>query len=416
MPVEFFYLPGAIASDPRPPSRVVWLALFAAFIVAGIVLTLTLWPKANSTRTWTFWAWMLAVPVLLYGIALACRLHLLYEMPALQAQAFNDERKKAIDHNIEFAQRPLALLGSAYLTAMGTRDVATRVACGEQVLAAQPTSTSAEVKRHTMLARSPSDSLEDALKHMFDLMLTALVPSLRYVAAEEKIAVWLFPADQATAEHAEAAWAQASNRLAHRFSRASQAYASKSLMTLDRWLDSSPHRTTVHYALLLAVERHDRVADASGEAVVALLLSDVLPNKNLPSDNTTVLVHRPVVNPACPEWTPLATAIQWGGRTPEHISTIWRSGLAARSFDQIVDEYAHLQSGSPPTLPVAPLPAVADVDAAIGDTGVAAPWLGLALAAEHATRTGMPQLVASAAGEHPCFMVVQMPPHLNVAA
>ncbi|MGT2458949.1 hypothetical protein ACU4GI_39805 [Cupriavidus basilensis] len=387
MPVDFVNLPDRAEIQLRPPRMIVWTMIFIAFIACAVVLTLALWPNGVATQDWKFWVWMFAVPSLLYAIVLAVRLHFFHEMPAVRTQARNDERQVVIDHNTAFAQRPLALLASAYITPMGDKDIALRIASGEQCIEAEAVRDTQEVLRHTKLPASPFDSKGDLLVSLFRRLLARLEVPIEAIPARAKIAVWLHVADEQAAGEAESAWARASARFEGRLLSATRVHAGKGLMVLDDWLDQLLVQGCPQYALIVAVQLRDLVLESTGEAAVALLLKDgpARPDK---TDLLPISVHRPVVTAACPDWTVLSTAIQWGACMPEYIQVVWHSGLGKAGRDQIAGELSPQASDVSRAQGATGVLTGSDVDSALGHTGIASGWLGVALAAEHASRTG----------------------------
>ena len=243
MPVDFFNLPDVAEVKVSPPRLSVWALLFVIVNACGVALAVAFWPKGMPTRGWEFWAWMFAMPSLAYCIALAWRLHFFYDMPLIQAQSLNDERQKVVEHNVAFARRPLTLLASAYITSIGDRGIAGRIAVGEQSLKAHAVRDTQEVVRHTSLPRSPFDGTEDVLELAFTGLLKGLDEQIKSVPTNARIAVWLFIADKHAARDAQVAWARASSRFEERFLPATQEHVGEGLLALDHWLDTVSDRS-----------------------------------------------------------------------------------------------------------------------------------------------------------------------------
>ncbi len=61
MPVVLPPEPGADSDPPRPPGAIAWIALFAVFMVGGVVIALLTWPKSEPTNTPWFWVRLLVL-------------------------------------------------------------------------------------------------------------------------------------------------------------------------------------------------------------------------------------------------------------------------------------------------------------------------------------------------------------------
>ncbi|CAB3751485.1 hypothetical protein [Paraburkholderia solisilvae] len=392
MPVELPRPQGDI-TPPTPPTPIVWLIVFLVVLVAGVVSTLLTWPKGEPTGTAWFWLRLLAFPAMAGSLLYGLRLYYYQEeMTRLEAETetLADDRENAIS----FAREPLAVLAMAYLCAIGTRDVAQRVAAKNTSLesrdAPQDDATVASV-RHTVLTL-PGDSLrENRYRSCFVELLERLDQSLCSLPQQIPLEVYLQLPEGVAHDEIRAIWQSCWDAFGHRPGALSMLAPESGLMALDEWLDVYGGPALEKFAVFVAVQLYDTPPANSAEAATALLLgwAPLAERKGLVS---LAELHRPVqaeqdqINEAA------SRALLWGAVEPEEISDMWQGGL------ERADRSALTQASSDLALAVSntdQLAGIHDVDAAIGDAGVASPWLVIALAAEHAATTGKPQLAAS---------------------
>ena len=106
---------------------------------------------------------------------------------------------------------------------------------------------------------------------------------------------------------------------------------------------------------------------------------------------TQAWFHRPVEAGAAPLNGGLSKALVWGKTTAIEVDDLWQAGLSQS------DKRALLQAASDTKLAVSQIEGfkgLHDVDRAIGNPGICAGWLAIALGAEHAAQTSRPQLIA----------------------
>jgi hypothetical protein len=170
-----------------------------------------------------------------------------------------------------------------------------------------------------------------------------------------------------------------------------------SLMELDAWLDSADGAARQGARLLVHIQLHKVLSDNppanSAEVAVALLIV----NGKTAADHALIgqaLLHRPVHATSTSLAGDLSLALRWGRSLPAAIQHLWHTGFDAISsaslFRSVRD--AGVVTRTDPT-------GQHDIDQAIGHGGAAAGWLALACAAEHASNTTQPQLVAQSQGD-----------------
>jgi hypothetical protein len=398
MPVDFIDLPPEEPIDARPPSPIVWGLLLALSIAAGVALTLLLWPKGRSTQGWQFFAWMFGVPVLVWACGFAVRLHS-YEIRVWRAQGHNSERASTIEHNTEYARRPLALLGYAYVTAMGHEELAGLVIAGESALVTRAVRNTKEVRAHSELPRDRSPSVADQLDEVVDGLLAKLKPALRGLPPHAPLEIWLDIQDKAAVAEHGAVWESIRRVVGPRVKSPITLEAGDRVMALDTWLDDDP-KAAAKYVLVIATQLRTELPPNTGEAAAALLLG--WPAR-VEQDRRTAIarVHRPTVSRSDRNRTVVDTALDWGAAEATTIERTWISGLTElrRNPDLVPAPQVTTESA----------PVTASLDSALGHTGAACGWLAIAAAAEQCRAGGGIPFISTEAKQQPCWLVVRPP-------
>lgn len=408
MPVDLSKLPPEETPDAKPPRLVVWLLLAVVVIVGGAALVLWLWPKGRSTHVWQFWGWVAVVPSLAYALMLVARWHL-YEQALAQVEAYNRQRNGVADHNTEFAQRPLALLSSAYVTAMGEHQVGQRIRQGESLLRYQPVRGIGASVSHTAIisqrraereaekCRTRRDAFpltDDDLLELFGKLIKRMQPTLAALRSQLVLPVQLVVTGSEYLLDITKQWETAWRAFGlGEFVLRSQS-DERGLMVLDAWLDETDPVGRDRVELYVNVQLRDDPPDNGAEAATAILVAwpDMANRLGLP---VQAWLHRPVRSSTEHSDAALDTALTWGSVTTTGDTCAWSSGLAAsgreclaKAFRQSSPELAG--SGDDPNVVV-----TANIDTSLGDAGQAAGWLACALAAESFAATEQPQLIAT---------------------
>jgi len=102
----------------KAPDPKVWVALLVAVMAASIAWTLLTWPEGKPTGTPWFWMRLLGYPALVWAAIFGFRVHF-YEDEKHRLVAIAEVDKADREEAIAFGAEPLAVLGNAYLCAMG---------------------------------------------------------------------------------------------------------------------------------------------------------------------------------------------------------------------------------------------------------------------------------------------------------
>ncbi len=331
---------------------------------------------------------MLGYPTVAWCIVFGLRLHR-YEEARNYWGAREEYRRDDHEEAIAFAREPLAVLGTAYACAMASDGVAGRMLQSESALEARAPRTRGPVVRHTRLELD-NDKDEDSADR-FELAFQALIQKLeakvRSLPARMPFDVRLHLRDDATPLHLLAAWAKCWAGCGLRPAEVALVPADDGVMALDTWLDVPGGPDLERFTLFVAVQLHDKPPENSAEAAVALLLGWA-PLAQRHGLEPVAMLHRPVACETVDLATSISTAALYASAVPESLHHLWYSGLTK------ADKSALLKDGSEVGLAAAQaddLPGMHDIDAALGEAGVAAPWLAAALAIENACQSGEPQ-------------------------
>jgi len=391
MPVD---LPETAADQqiPSPPKAIVWLGVFVMVMLAGVVLTLLTWPKDEPTTSVWFWVRLLVFPAI--GGCAAFGLRLFYydeEMTRLRAEkeALESDRAEAT----EFAQEPLAVLGTAYVTAMdaGSAGVAAAIAQKKRVLKASTPRSGENAVRHTALALDEDEDEERPGRYrpLFMQLLGQIKESLDSLPVDVPFAVRLqIPTDIERGQVLKT-WQTCWQQCGYRNASTLLLDPEQGLMALDEWLDIKGGPALENFTLFVSAQLHDEPPEKSAEAGVALLIgwAPLAERRGLKS---VALLHRPVQSDTADFITSLPKALLWGRTSGTQVNQVWETGLTGQDKAAFLTNSAALELQASKTEDFA---GIHDIDLALGNPGAAGAWLAVALAIERAWRTAEPQLV-----------------------
>lgn len=387
MPIE---LPAPLSDEnrPTPPNLKVWLTLVVVFLAVGIAWTLLTWPKGKPADTLWFWMRLIGYPILAWAALFGFRLHF-FEEESNHLIASEEVRQADRAEAIAFGSEPLAVLGVAYLCAMASKGVAVRIAQKESALAARAPKPRMPAIRHTQLAIAKGSASTKRFQEVFQALLKEIDAPLRALPPRAPFEVQLQLPRDTDPEQFLAAWNASWNHCGLRSIEATLVPNDEGLMVLDTWLDVYSGPALEKFTLFVAVQLHDMPSENSAEAAVALLLgwAPLAERKDLVPVS---MMHRPVASATDGLTDAMTTAALCGRAKPEELLHLWQSGLSN------ADKAAILKNASDVGLGAAQadgLPGVHDIDVALGNPGVAGPWLAAALAVEHAQQSHAPQLM-----------------------
>jgi hypothetical protein len=373
---------------PQPPRAIVWLTVFLVCILVGVVSTLLTWPATEPTGSPWFWIRLLVIPILAWCLAFGLRLHYYDEQTAI-LQAENEVRQQDRATALQFGSEPLAVIACTYLCAFGETDAASEIVRGKTAIVSKVPQSGGEAVRHTALTLSRNEGESGRYNACFKKLLGLLSGGLAAVPRNLPLSVCLqVPSEVDQAQLLEiwqACWRENHLRPAH----ASLLSAEQGLLALDEWLDIRGGLALEKFTLFVSVQLHETPPEKTAESAVALLLGWA-PLAERHGAKPLAMLHRPVDADIAFLNDSVTTALLLGRTTALEADDLWQSGLKDE------DKPALIQSASDLSLGVSKTDALCgihDVDVALGHPGIAAGWLAVALAVEHARQINKPQLV-----------------------
>jgi len=388
MPVELS-LSESPAAYPSPPSSVVWLGLSLVVMFAGVIDGLLTWPKTEPTGSTWFWVRIVVLPALGAGITFSLRLWY-FEDEAKRLRAEDEADLEDREDIVRFATEPLAVLGCAYLSAAGRAPIAGKIARGDSALGAQSLHPSSDAVRHTALALLDDEEGGGRYRPCFIKILDLIADAVTAIPRNLPLGVRLqLPADT-DQESLLATWHDCWEKKGLRRNKAKLLSPAQGLMALDEWLDIRGGPSLEKIILFISVQLHDIPPENSAEASVALLLGwePLVGRREM---KPLALLHRPVEAESTSLNDAISTALLWGETNALGIGDLWQAGLKKEDKPALIQGTSDLSLGISQTENLA---GIHDIDKALGNPGVAAGWLAVALAIEHAVQSGRPQLIA----------------------
>jgi hypothetical protein len=376
-------------TPPAPPKPIVWLAVFVVIMVAGGGSTLSGWPKTEPTGTAWFWMRMLVFPALAWCILFGLRLHY-YNEETDRQQAEDETREADRAEAIRFASEPLAVLGHAYLSALGSVGIAS----GQTALHAQTAESGEDAIRHTVLTLADDGGNVGRYRSSFMELLGPIAEAINAVPRNAPFNVRLELPTEVDQGLLLGVWQACWQECEFRPADASLCSTKRGLMALDGWLDIRGGPELEKFTLFVSVQLHHKPPPNSAEAAVALLLGWA-PLAERRGFKPLALLHRPVEVDAMVLSAAVPLALLWGKAEASQLNDLWQAGLKGKDKSALVQAASDLSLGISQS---DELSGIHDIDVAMGDPGVAAGWLALVLAVEHAAMTGKPQLMATREG------------------
>lgn len=388
MPVEL-PVPQFHEVAPTQPRPFVWLVLFVVFMLAGVVSTLLTWPKTEPTGSAWFWTRLIVLPALAWCIAFGLRQHYFdEETDRLSAETEARETDRAMA--LQFAQEPLAVLGHAYVCALGNSCISEKISLGEKALAALTPRTGGKAVRHTALIVSVTVKEPERYRACFEDLIAQMSEALANVPRAVPLSVRVDLPARVDQNGLLQTWKDCWRESGLRPVNASLLKDGRGLMALDEWLDIKGGPALETFTLFVSVQLHDKPPENSAEAAVALLLgwAPLAERRGL---KPLAMLHRPVETDEASLSNAIPTVLLWGKATAAQINDLWQVGLERKDKTTLLNNASDFSTSISQSTDFA---GVHDIDVALGHPGVAAGWLATALAIEHAEQTNEPQLIA----------------------
>ncbi len=389
MPVILPPEPGADSDPPRPPNAIVWIGLFAVFMVGGVVIGLLTWPKTDPTNTPWFWIRLLVLPAIAFGLSFGLRL-LYYEQELERLQAEDEARLRDREKAIRFASEPLAVLGCAYLSGVGSANLASKIVQGDSALEAQTAASGAEGVRHTALESIHGETQAKRYRACFDELIAMMRPKIEALPHDVPMDVRVHIPNGPECDVQLEAWSESWRQAMPRRAKSTLLPVEQGLMALDEWLDIKGGHSLEKLTLFVSVQLHDTPPPGSGEAAVAVLLgwAPLAARRGL---DATAMLHRPVETPIDDLPEALVKAALWGKAAVQNVKDLWEAGLDSEDGSALLDAASAMKLGATGG---SGFEGLHDIDAAVGHPGVCAGWLAVAAAIERGAQVGSAQSIA----------------------
>lgn len=386
MPVRLEAVPAGVSMPPSP-RWMVWLLLYFVLTTAGVVLTLLLWPKGVPTTGVRFWLILLGAPTLAWSLLFGFRLHV-YDEQVNYASLRNQLREERLASETRRGQRAISVVASVYETALGSDDIGTKLINGGDGFRLVVPSGSTDAVRCAPLPDSlrSTDDASLSTTALIAHLLRRLSDALHTLPKGAPVHVWL-QADVGIDDAAlEAAWHEASKERLPKVASLRLMEPSTGVLLLDQWLDGVNSDLEHGILLVVALQLRQTPADQEGEAAAVVLCHLGLRHAARVTD-----IHRPVALDPDNYQPQYAEALLWGNHDAQSFDALWTSGLEPAFLNTMKSAIDASQFGETRSEGSQQF----DLDAALGQTGVAAGWLGIAAAVERCHKEAAPQLVTT---------------------
>jgi hypothetical protein len=405
---------------PFKPALLLWAVLAVVIAGGGAACVIRFWPVGEPANTSWFWTCVAVFPLIGWLIPFFIYLGVL-QTPRQRAIDFNNARRTYLAGVGRKAGVPLHLLGSGFFFSAKEHE-STAQAITQRLLTLHqqsrfPGDTEAVSARwivpedRTWLPTDDHSDIErhrEVLPDVFDALLLQIAPALRALPERTRLAVRLAVATLLPASEVEIAWRNKWAALGLRASVVAEIDSTPpEVIAADLWIDGKGVAKTDAANLLCIVQLNPLLNAApdegSAEAGVVVLFasSSLTAQKHLSSE---ALLFRPEQRDEKGIGQGLRQAMLWGRiRGPELIDH-WMTGGAEAPLNQSLANQLDAQTVG--VLKTKDLSGQHDLDFRLGSAGVAAPWLCMALAMQHARETGRKQLISIAHAERLTLAVV----------
>lgn len=387
MPVDLSSIPEKMVRK-RQPSLKRWSVALLLFLVCGGFFTSWLWSVQQVARGALFWHCFITAPLVLWIVLFSVR-WLLYLVTVWPAEGWDDEREQDISNEIRRGQRYLLLMGASvnlpHFQATTTlsqhfimpQGVVLPVVVDEIT---QDVSYKAEFKCSTALF---SERVIEQINTLIESPVIQNHLLKSYTGQLLSVVVQIEDENELSEEDCLNLHNQISLLLPSLQIHFRPCFGWEDI---DHWLDFPDYFDDL---LILSINLRSDLSDGEGEAAIALLLR--FADEDRDADSSFAHIHRPENNKDILGLNnSVSTALLWGKTRSDDIASVWLAGMGAENKIQSLLASSNLKfpraeaSGQ-----------LIDIDMKSGYTGIASPWLSLALAAGNSAERLYPQLVLS---------------------
>ncbi|EJM1042372.1 hypothetical protein NNU09_002546 [Escherichia coli] len=385
MPVRLNTIPDA-ESYPAPPARIKWLSALLLMLSVGVAITSLFASDELAKNGPHFWGLACGVPAFIWSLVASVR-WLFFITQYIRADAWNKRREEVILQETRRGRRALQILSFSVQTALNGDSVAettTAFLARQQVLNTYADLRGEDTVRSSVIPVLTNKPVTGRLSEIISRLFIDIRPQLFLLPPDFHINVLLeidAPLSGASVRTIwQDEWQKAGLPEARLFSA-----PEPGLAAVDDWLDNFIQEKAV--LLVISVYLEPKTPERTAESSTAL--------------TPLALLHRPErITDTEMMASGIAQALDWMPVQPDAISGIWTAELdreqrtALLSLNQPFTQEALMY----------------ELDAFLGRSGPAAPWLSVAAATLAAIQSQHPQLTLSGVqGGHYSWATVVSP-------
>ncbi|EED1384283.1 hypothetical protein H2P23_003821 [Escherichia coli] len=385
MPVRLNTIPDA-ESYPAPPARIKWLSALLLMLSVGVAITSLFASDELAKNGPHFWGLACGVPAFIWSLVASVR-WLFFITQYIRADAWNKRREEVILQETRRGRRALQILSFSVQTALNGDSVAettTAFLARQQVLNTYADLRGEDTVRRSVIPVLTNKPVTGRLSEIISRLFIDIRPQLFLLPPDFHINVLLeidAPLSGASVRTIwQDEWQKAGLPEARLFSA-----PEPGLAAVDDWLDNFIQEKAV--LLVISVYLEPKTPERTAESSTAL--------------TPLALLHRPErITDTEMMASGIAQALDWMPVQPDAISGIWTAELdreqrtALLSLNQSFTQEALMY----------------ELDAFLGRSGPAAPWLSVAAATLAAIQSQHPQLTLSGVqGGHYSWATVVSP-------
>lgn len=385
MPIRLNTIPDA-EPYPAPPARIKWLSALLLMLSVGVAITSLFSSDELAKNGPHFWGLACGVPAFIWSLVASVR-WLFFITQYIRADAWNKRREEVILQETRRGRRALQILSFSVQTALNGDSVAettTAFLARQQVLNTYADLRGEDTVRRSVIPVLTNKPVTGRLSEIISRLFIDIRPQLFLLPPDFHINVLLeidAPLSGASVRTIwQDEWQKAGLPEARLFSA-----PELGLAAVDDWLDNFIQEKAV--LLVISVRLEPKTPERTAESSTAL--------------TPLALLHRPErITDTEMMASGIAQALDWMPVQPDAISGIWTAELDR-------EQRAALLSLNQPFIQEA---LMYELDAFLGRSGPAAPWLSVAAATLAAIQSQHPQLTLSGVqGGHYSWATVVSP-------
>lgn len=367
---------------PQNNGYVKWLMVLLLLLSTVLVLTLLLFIDGIAINYRSFWVMVFGILAFIWSLA-ASVYWLVFITQCIRVDAWNKRREEVILRETQRGRRALQILNLSLHTAMNgdslaetTMNFLTR----HQRLSTYSVLRGENIVRRSVIPLLTDQPITSRLPEIISRLFSDIKPQLCRLPDDFHINVFFeinTPLSmQIVIDTCKDEWQKAGFSRTCLFSN-----SARGLAVIDDWLDNEIHKKAV--LLVISLHLEPEQPELTAESACALLMANRLTQQEI---TPLALLHRPErVIDTTVMVDGIKQALDWMPVKPDALSGTWTATLNA-------EQRVALLSLNEPFIQEASL---YELDAFLGRSDTAAPWLSIATAALAAMHLHQPQLALS---------------------